>query len=160
MFLRFSKAGSQTTQAPAVRWSSHSQIIRVCMGIFMTALKNKKNTVKFSIKIPHLTSTMHRLLSDRLLFSFSYLRNEPRDGFFSTCCFQLQKILSLPQKMTPGDTFLKTLIYVSSFLWAYCETRFNMRGASRIRSQKVKGLFFYEFRIYARLVTRKKKYVY
>ena len=33
------------------------------MGIFTTALKKKKG--KFSIKIPHLTSTVHRLLSDR-----------------------------------------------------------------------------------------------
>ena len=31
-----------------------------------TTLKNKKNTVKFSIKIPHLTCTAHHLLSDRL----------------------------------------------------------------------------------------------
>ena len=37
------------------------------MGIFTTAVGNKKNTVKFSIKIPHFTSTVHRLLSDRLL---------------------------------------------------------------------------------------------
>ena len=37
------------------------------MRIFTTALKNNKNTVKFSIKIPHRTSTVHRLLSDRLL---------------------------------------------------------------------------------------------
>ena len=27
----------------------------------------KINTIKFSIKIPHLTSIVHRLLSDRLL---------------------------------------------------------------------------------------------
>ena len=32
----------------------------------MTALRNKKNTVIFSIKIPHLTSTVYHLLSDRL----------------------------------------------------------------------------------------------
>ena len=45
---------------------SHGEIIRVCGGIFTTALR-KKNIVKFSIKQPHLTSTVHRLLSDRLL---------------------------------------------------------------------------------------------
>lgn len=38
-----------------------------CTGIFRTAPR-KENTVKFSIKIPHVTSKMHRLLSDRLLF--------------------------------------------------------------------------------------------
>ena len=45
---------------------THGSIIGVCMQIFTTSLRNK-NTVKFSIKIPHLTSTVHRLLSDRLL---------------------------------------------------------------------------------------------
>ena len=35
--------------------------------MLITALRNKKKQVKFSIKIPHLTSTVHRLLSDRLL---------------------------------------------------------------------------------------------
>ena len=35
--------------------------------IFTTASWNKKETVKFSIKIPHLTSTVHRLLSDHQL---------------------------------------------------------------------------------------------
>ena len=43
---------------------SHGKILRVCTGIFTTALRNnKKNTVKFSIKTPHLTSTVHHLLS-------------------------------------------------------------------------------------------------
>ena len=39
------------------------------MGLYkgFTTLKNKKNTVKFSIKKPHLTCTAHHLLSDRLL---------------------------------------------------------------------------------------------
>ena len=41
--------------------------IRVCIGIFTTALKNKNNIVKFSITIPHLTSKVHCLLSDCLL---------------------------------------------------------------------------------------------
>ena len=48
--------------------NSHSGIIRACMRIFMTALRNKKKYVKFSIKIPHLTSTAYRLLSGRLLW--------------------------------------------------------------------------------------------
>ena len=57
-----SSTGPQSAQAPAVRWSScaitpssscemiilrnnsHGGIIRVCMGIFTTALRNKKNT--------------------------------------------------------------------------------------------------------------------
>ena len=46
---------------------SHGEIIRVCMEILTTALRNI-NSIKFSIKIPHLTSTVRRLLSDRLLF--------------------------------------------------------------------------------------------
>ena len=49
-----------------LRNKSHSEIIRVCMGIFTAALRNK-NWVKFSIQIPHLTSKVHCLLSDRLL---------------------------------------------------------------------------------------------
>ena len=53
------------------RWSSCEirvcEIIRLCMGIFTIALSNIKNAVKFSIKIPHLTFTEHRLLSDHLL---------------------------------------------------------------------------------------------
>ena len=49
-----------------LRNNRHGEIMRVCMGIFTTALGNKKQ-VKFSQKIPHLTSTVHCLLSDRLL---------------------------------------------------------------------------------------------
>ena len=40
--------------------------VRVCMEIFTTALTNKKYS-QISNKIPLLTSTVHRLLSDRLL---------------------------------------------------------------------------------------------
>ena len=48
-----------------------SEIIRVCMGIFTTALRNKKlsQILKKKQKKPHLTSTVHCLLSDRLLRS-------------------------------------------------------------------------------------------
>ena len=49
-----------------------SEIIRVCMGIFTTALRNKKLSQilkKKKKKKPHLTSTVHFLLSDRLLRS-------------------------------------------------------------------------------------------
>ena len=65
--------GSQVAQGPAaVRWlscekKSHGEVLRVCMGTFTTALRYNKDTVKFSTKILHLTSTLHRLLSDRLL---------------------------------------------------------------------------------------------
>ena len=34
---------------------------------YLRELLRIQNTVKFSIKIPHLTYTVHRLLSDRLL---------------------------------------------------------------------------------------------
>ena len=43
------------------------RIYKSLNGIFTTALRNKKNTINFSIKIPHLTSTVHRLLSDLLV---------------------------------------------------------------------------------------------
>ena len=47
-----------------------SKIIRVCMGIFTTALRNRKlSQILKKKKKPHLTSTMHCLLSDRLLRS-------------------------------------------------------------------------------------------
>ena len=36
-------------------------------GNITTALRNKKNTVKFSINIPYLISTVHRLFFNRLL---------------------------------------------------------------------------------------------
>ena len=44
--------------------------IRVCIGIFTTALKNKNNIVKFSITIPHLTS--NRSLCQNESISASY----------------------------------------------------------------------------------------
>ena len=40
-----------------LRNNSYGGIIRVCMGIFTTALRNKKY-VKFSIKIPYLPSAI------------------------------------------------------------------------------------------------------
>ena len=48
-----------------------SEIIRVYMGIFTTALRNKelRQILKKKKKKPHLTSTVHCLLSDRLLRS-------------------------------------------------------------------------------------------
>ena len=66
----------QAVQAPVVRWSSCE--IRVMAKLKEFVLEylrslldllgiKKINTIKFSIKIPHLTSIVHRLLSDRLL---------------------------------------------------------------------------------------------
>ena len=63
----------RAAQAPVVTWSSceirimAKLYVWVCMGIFTTAPRNK-NTVKFSIKIPRLTSTVHRLLPGLLLY--------------------------------------------------------------------------------------------
>ena len=52
-----------------LRNNSHGGIIRVCMGIFTTALRNKK-FVKFSIKIPHLPQFIRPLtLMKRTHFS-------------------------------------------------------------------------------------------
>ena len=49
-----------------LRNNSQGEVIRVCIGIFTTALRNKKY-VKFSIKISHLSYTAYHLISDRLL---------------------------------------------------------------------------------------------
>ena len=57
---------SSSCEMIILRSKSHGEIISVCMGIFTTTFRNKTNTVKFSLNIPHLTSTLHRLLSDRL----------------------------------------------------------------------------------------------
>ena len=57
---------SSSCEMIILRNNSHGGIIRVCMGIFTTALRNKKY-VKFSKNVPHLTSTAYCLLSDRLL---------------------------------------------------------------------------------------------
>ena len=63
------KIGSQA--APAVRWSSCE--LRVMAKIqkfvweYLGPLLGSKKRVKFSIKTPRLTSTVHRLLSDRRL---------------------------------------------------------------------------------------------
>ena len=58
---------SSSCEVVILRKKSHGEVLRVCMGIFTTALRYNKDTVKFSTKILHLTSTLHRLLSDRLL---------------------------------------------------------------------------------------------
>ena len=49
-----------------LRNKHHGELMRVCME-YLRPLLGIKNTVKFSIKIPHITSTLNRLLSDRLL---------------------------------------------------------------------------------------------
>ena len=49
-----------------LRNKHHGEFMRVCME-YLRPLLGIKNTVKFSIKIPHITSTLNRLLSDRLL---------------------------------------------------------------------------------------------
>ena len=55
----FTGGPSSSCEMIILRNNSHGGIIRVCMGIFTTALRNKK--------IPQLTSTVYHLLSDRLL---------------------------------------------------------------------------------------------
>ena len=51
-----------------LRNNSHGGIIRVCMGIFTTALRNKKIRQILNKKKPHLTYSAYCLLSDRLLW--------------------------------------------------------------------------------------------
>ena len=58
--------GSSSYEMIILCIKNHGENTKVCMRIFRTALRSKKR-VKFSIKIPHLTSTVHRLLSDRRL---------------------------------------------------------------------------------------------
>ena len=58
---------SSSCEMIILRNNSHGGIIRVCMGIFTTALRNKKIR-QILKKIPHLTSTAYFLLSDRLLW--------------------------------------------------------------------------------------------
>ena len=48
--------------------NSHGGIIRFFMGIFTTALRNKKKTSNVKRKITHLTSTAYCLLFDRILW--------------------------------------------------------------------------------------------
>ena len=48
-----------------LRNNKHGEITRVCMGIFTTALRNKKISPIFSQKIPHLISIVHCLLSEK-----------------------------------------------------------------------------------------------
>ena len=62
----FTGGPSSSCEMIILRNNSHGGIIRVYMGIFTTALRNKKNKSS-SQKIPHLTSTVYHLLSDRLL---------------------------------------------------------------------------------------------
>ena len=64
---RITGGPSSSSEVVILRKKSHGEVLRVCMGIFTTAPRYEKDTVKFSTKILHLTSTLHRLLSDRLL---------------------------------------------------------------------------------------------
>ena len=50
-----------------LRNNSHGKIIRSCKGIFTTSAALRNESQNFSIKTPHLTYTVHRLLYDRLL---------------------------------------------------------------------------------------------
>ena len=58
---------SSSCEMIILRNNSQGGIIRVCMGMFTTALRNKKIR-QILKKIPHLTSTVYRLLSNRLLW--------------------------------------------------------------------------------------------
>ena len=58
---------SSSCEMIILRNNSQGGIIRVCMGIFTTARRNKKIRQILKKKIPHLTSTVYRLLSNRLL---------------------------------------------------------------------------------------------
>ena len=48
MFSGSTGGSSSTCEMIILRNEGHSKILGVCMGIFTTALRNKKNKVKFS----------------------------------------------------------------------------------------------------------------
>ena len=83
---------SQAAQAPALRWSSCiiwfvvKIIIIVGMGIFMTALRIKKNTIKFSIKdLTLLSQCIACFVTDDVNFPLSTCRFfKPRSPLFHT----------------------------------------------------------------------------
>ena len=58
---------SSSCEMIILRNKSHGEILLEFVWEYLRPFRNKKNSVKFSIKIPHLTSTVHRLLSDHLL---------------------------------------------------------------------------------------------
>ena len=58
---------SSSYEMTILRNNSHGKIIRSCKGIFTTSAALRNESQNFSIKTPHLTSTVHRLLYDRLL---------------------------------------------------------------------------------------------
>ena len=58
---------SSSCEMIILRNNSHGKIIRSCKGIFTTSAALRNESQNFSIKTPHLTSTVHRLLYDRLL---------------------------------------------------------------------------------------------
>ena len=77
-----------------LRNRSHGEIIRVCMRIFTTAPRIKKYS-RILNKIPHLTSTEHRLLSGHLLCrKESILARYPFLGFQHR--YTLTPIFALP----------------------------------------------------------------
>ena len=75
---------SSSCEMIILRHNSCGGIMRVCMGIFTTALRNKKKS-NSQLKILHLTSTEYRLLSDRLLrWRKPSLASYPFRGFLRT----------------------------------------------------------------------------
>ena len=75
---------SSSCEMIILRHNSYGGIMRVCMGIFTTALRNKKKA-NSQLKIFHFTSTVYRLLSDRLLrWRKSTLASYPFRGFLRT----------------------------------------------------------------------------
>ena len=75
---------SSSCEMIILRHNSYGGIMRVCMGIFTTALRNKKKS-NSQLKILHLTSTEYRLLSDRLLrWRKPSLASYPFRGFLRT----------------------------------------------------------------------------
>ena len=103
--------------------NSHGGIIRVCMGIFTTALRNKKY-VKFSKKIPHLASTAYCLLSDRLLWW--------KEPIWASCSFRgFQRTFWSKLRLSVGCTgkiefvvnWNETTVYVLGFCVGFVAAR-------------------------------------
>ena len=103
------------------------------MGIFTTAL-SYINTVKFSIKIPHLTSTVHRLLSDHLLCwkepilsSYSFLGVLRKEKPFSLIFLRAVVNISIQTLIISPWLLFRKMIddHLTAGAWAACDQTRN-----------------------------------
>ena len=118
--------------------------IKFCMGIFTTAL-SYINTLKFSIKIPHLTSTVHRLLSDHLLCwkepilsSYSFLGVLRKEKPFSLIFLRAVVNISIQTLIISPWLLFRKMIddHLTAGAWAACD---QTRNASCLQWRILSG---------------------